>query len=138
MPITLKRGFRDLLREANEQVEELSVAKVAEALADPSVTVLDVRDQHELEQSGTLPGAQHASRGMLEFYADPDSPMHRPAITDAARLILYCGTSGRSALAARTLKDMGYEQVAHMAGGIKAWIESGRLTEPFMPQDPGA
>ena len=135
MPIQIKRGFRDLLHAANAAVEEMPPAAVAEALKQPGTAAIDVRDRHELERSGTLPGAHHASRGMLEFYADPASPMHRPVFAEAERLILYCGSSGRSALAADTLRQMGFDNVKHMAGGLKGWTEAGLPLEPFRPDD---
>ena len=134
MPVEIKKGFREMLGEAVDQVKEMSVTAVAKALDDPEVAVIDVRDRHELVNSGTVPGAHHASRGMLEFYADPSSPMHRPVFSEAKRLILYCGTSGRSALAAHTLAQMGFDNVAHMAGGIKAWVESGNPVSAFSPE----
>lgn len=134
MPVEIKKGFREMLGEAVDQVEEMSVTAVAKALDDPEVAVIDVRDRHELVSSGTVPGAHHASRGMLEFYADPSSPMHRPVFAEAKQLILYCGTSGRSALAAHTLAQMGFDNVAHMAGGIKAWVESGNPVSAFSPE----
>lgn len=134
MPVEIKKGFREMLGEAVDQVEEMSVTAVAKALDDPEVAVIDVRDRHELVSSGTVPGAHHASRGMLEFYADPSSPMHRPVFSEAKQLILYCGTSGRSALAAHTLAQMGFDNVAHMAGGIKAWVESGNPVSAFSPE----
>ena len=135
MTVSIKRGFRDILGDAIDQVEECSLKDVSEALQNPDFAIIDVRDQHELVKSGTIPGAHHASRGMLEFYADPSSPMHRPVFSQANNLILYCGTSGRSALAAQTLVDMGFENVRHMAGGIKAWIEAGNPVDPFTPEE---
>ncbi len=125
MPVEIKRGFKQMLSEAIDQVEEVSVAEVARALNDPHVAIIDVRDQNELVQTGTVPGARHASRGMLEFYADPSSPKHLPVFAEVESLILYCATSGRSALAANTLKQMGFKNVMHMAGGFKAWVEAG-------------
>ena len=135
MPVQITRGCRDLLAAANAAVEELPPPAVAEALKQPGTAVIDVRDRHELERSGALPGAHHASRGMLEFYADPASPMHRPVFAEAERLILYCGSSGRSALAADTLRRMGFDNVAHMAGGLKGWVEAGLPVAPFRPDD---
>ena len=134
MPVEIKRGFMQMLSEAVDQVDEVSVAAVAQALDDPRVVVIDVRDQNELVQSGTVPGAHHASRGMLEFHADPSSPKHLPIFAEAESLILYCGTSGRSALAANTLKQMGFENVKHMAGGFKAWVMAGNPVDPFTPE----
>ncbi len=137
MPVDIKRGFMQMLSEAVDQVDEVSVAAVAQALDDPRVVVIDVRDQNELVQSGTVPGAHHASRGMLEFYADPSSPKHLPVFAEAESLILYCGTSGRSALAANTLKQMGFENVVHMAGGFRAWVEAGHPVDSFTPEGSG-
>ena len=131
MPVQIKRGFKEMLSEAVDQVDEVSVSAVAQALNEPSVVIIDVRDQNELVQTGTVPGAHHASRGMLEFYADPSSPKHLAIFAQAENLILYCGTSGRSALAANTLKQMGFENVKHMAGGFKAWVEAGNPVDPF-------
>lgn len=137
MPVSIKRGFKEMLSEAIDQVDEVSVTAVAQALDEPGVAIIDIRDQNELVQSGTVPGAHHASRGMLEFYADPSSPKHLPIFNQAESLILYCGTSGRSALAANTLKQMGFENVRHMAGGFKAWVESGNPVESFTPETSG-
>ena len=134
MPVEIKRGFKQMLSEAVGQVDEVSVAAVAEALDKPGVVVIDVRDQNELVETGTVPGAHHASRGMLEFYADPASPKHLPIFAQAESLILYCGTSGRSALAANTLKQMGFDNVTHMAGGFKAWVMADNPIAPFTPK----
>lgn len=134
MPVKIKRGFKEMLSEAVDQIDEVSVTAVAQALNEPNVAVIDVRDQNELVQTGTVPGAHHASRGMLEFYADPSSPKHLPIFAQAENLILYCGTSGRSALAANTLKQMGFENVKHMAGGFKAWVEGDNPVDPFTPE----
>ncbi|HUI18781.1 MAG TPA: rhodanese-like domain-containing protein, partial [Alphaproteobacteria bacterium] len=67
--------------------------------------------------------------GFLEFIADPESPMHKPALSSGRRLILYCASGGRSALAAKTLRDMGIAQVCHMAGGFGGWVQSGGPAE---------
>ena len=131
MSVQIKQGFMQLLSEAVGEVEEVSVAAVAQAVEDPKTAIIDVRDQNELVQSGTLPGAHHASRGMLEFHADPSSPKHHAVFAEAENLILYCGTSGRSALAANTLKQMGFENVTHMAGGFKAWVDAGYPVDLF-------
>ena len=73
------------------------------------------------EREGAIPGSLHVSRGLLEFKADPESPLYERALQPDRRLILYCGTGGRSALAAKTLLDMGYSDVASLAGGYAAW-----------------
>jgi rhodanese-related sulfurtransferase len=117
----LKTGFRELLAQANAVIETVSVQDLPYLLDDPDVVVVDVRDAHECKTDGVIPGSIHASRGMLEFHADPDCPAHIPALNPASRIVLYCGTGGRSALAAKTLQDMGFADVISLAGGFAAW-----------------
>lgn len=135
MSTTIRRGIAEMLHEANDAVDEISVSEVERLRSEPEVAIIDVRDRHELEQTGTIPGAHHAPRGLLEFYADPASPKHDKVFSEAERLILYCGTSGRSALAAHTLKRMGFENVTHLAGGIQAWIMQDGELDPFTADD---
>ncbi len=120
----LKTGFKDLLAQANAVIETVSVQDLRYLQDDPDVVIVDVRDSSERQSEGAIPGSVHAPRGMLEFHADPECPAHLPALDPAKRLILYCGTGGRSALAAKTLQDMGFEDVASLAGGFDAWREA--------------
>jgi rhodanese-related sulfurtransferase len=85
------------------------------------VVFIDVRDLPELERDGKIPGAVHASRGSLEFYADPQSPVHIDVFASGQKLILYCASGGRSALATQRLQEMGLHRVAQISGGMKAW-----------------
>src|SRR4051812_22329621 len=117
---------QDLVAEAKQRVTNLTPAQVADAMASGDVLLVDLREPAERVQNGALPHAVHAPRGMLEFYADPASPYHRPEFDPTRRTILYCASGGRSALAADTLRQMGYTDVAHLDGGVKAWQESGR------------
>lgn len=117
----LKRGFKQMLAEANARVETLSVVDLAYAMDDEDTVLVDVREEVEIEAEGKIPGSIHASRGLLEFHADPESPIHNPALGPEKRIITYCGTGGRSALAANTLLEMGYRDVASLAGGYGAW-----------------
>ena len=117
----LKRGFKQMLAEANARVETLSVVDLAYVMDEEDTVLVDVRDEIEVESEGKIPGSIHASRGLLEFYADPESPIYNPALSPEKRVITYCGTGGRSALAANTLLDMGYRDVASLAGGYGAW-----------------
>ena len=120
MPIT--KGFRTLVDEAMAQVTTYSVEQVAARLSDPNVQIVDIRDVRELEREGTLPGALLAPRGMLEFWVDPDSPYYKPVFGDESKeFILFCGAGWRSALATKTLMDMGMRNVAHIDGGFGAW-----------------
>jgi len=118
----LKRGFKQLLAEANAVIESVSVQDLTYLLEDSEVLLVDVRELVERETDGAIPGSIHVSRGMLEFKADPDSPVYENDLSPEDRLILYCGTGGRSALAAKTLSDMGYQDVSSLAGGYAAWL----------------
>jgi rhodanese-related sulfurtransferase len=128
MAATSGKTAQGLVTEAKQRVTNLTPAQVAEAIASGDVLLVDLREPAERAQSGTLPNAVHAPRGMLEFYADPASPYHRPEFDPTRRTILYCASGGRSALAADTLQQMGYTNVAHLDGGVKAWQESGHAT----------
>lgn len=114
-----------LVQEAKQRVHNLTVDQVAIELAQGTVTLIDIREPAE-QQNGTIPGAIHAPRGMLEFYADSTSPYHRPEFDVNRRIILHCASGGRSALAADTLQHMGYTNVAHLDGGFKAWVAAGQ------------
>ncbi|MEO8543910.1 MAG: rhodanese-like domain-containing protein, partial [Burkholderiaceae bacterium] len=106
MPIT--KGYRQLVDEAMAVVTTYSVQQVRQRLdADPGLQVVDIRDVRELAD-GTVVGAVHAPRGMLEFWVDPASPYHKPLFADESReFVLFCGAGWRSALAAKALQDMG-------------------------------
>ena len=128
MPIT--KGFQALVDEAMEEVKTYSVADVQARLADPAVQIVDIRDPRELERGGTVTGALHAPRGMLEFWVDPASPYFKPVFADEGReFILFCGAGWRSALATKTLQDMGMRNVAHIDGGFAEWVKQGAPTE---------
>lgn len=116
----LKRGFKQMLAEANAVIEAVAVQDLDYMLDDADAVLVDVRETVEREQ-GMIPGSVHVPRGLLEFQADPESPAYNDALKQEARLVLYCGTGGRSALAAKTLIDMGYSDVASLAGGYQAW-----------------
>jgi len=104
-------------------VEEANAAKADGAL------LVDLRDVREVKRDGRIPGSYHVPRGMLEFWIDPDSIYHHEALTSADELILYCNLGWRSALAAKTLQDMGVTNVAHIGGGIEAWRDKGGPVE---------
>ena len=92
--------------------------------------LVDIREPDERAQHGLIPGAVFAPRGMLEFWADPSSSYHRPEFDPSRRVILHCASGGRSALAADTLQQMGYQNVAHLDGGLNAWRDAGQPVEP--------
>ena len=123
------KAAAEMVAEAKGRVENLTPEQVAAELDAGDVTLVDIREDDERVQSGAIPGAVRAPRGMLEFWADPASPYHREEFDPARRTILYCASGGRSALAADTLQRMGYGNVAHLDGGITAWKEGGHPVE---------
>lgn len=136
MPIT--KGFRALVDEAMAQVKTYSVAETKAKLHDPKVQIVDIRDIRELTP-GTVVGSFHAPRGMLEFWVDPDSPYHKPLFADEGKeFILFCGAGWRSALATKTLQDMGMRNVAHIDGGYAEWVKQGAPTETLEERKAGA
>jgi rhodanese-related sulfurtransferase len=118
-----------LIAEAKERIENLSPAAVAAELAGGEVLLVDLREPEEWRQQGGIAGSIHAPRGMLEFYADPTSAYYAPVFDPGRRTILYCASGGRSALAVETLQLLGYERVAHLDGGLKAWRNAGLTVE---------
>jgi rhodanese-related sulfurtransferase len=119
----------ELVAAAKTRVENLSVDQFAAEVVGGDSVVVDLREADERERSGSIPGAVHAPRGMLEFHADPTSPYHLDPLEPSQRVLLYCASGGRSALAAGALEQLGYRDVAHLDGGFKAWTEAGRTVE---------
>jgi rhodanese-related sulfurtransferase len=114
-----------LIAAAKARIENLSPAAVAGEVAGGEVLLVDIREAEERAQHGSIPGAIHTARGMLEFAADPTSAYYHPAFDPGARIILYCASGGRSALAADMLQLLGYTRMAHLDGGLKAWLAAG-------------
>jgi rhodanese-related sulfurtransferase len=119
------KSATDLVKEAKQQIENLSPEQLHEEISKGNITLVDLRESDELKQNGKIAGSVHAPRGMLEFYADPSLPYHKPEFDKTKRIVLHCASGGRSALAATTLKQMGYENIAHLDGGLKAWKDAG-------------
>ena len=127
MPIV--KGHRALVDEAMAQVTTYSVAQVLARQGDPKLQLIDIRDVRELKD-GTAVGSVHAPRCMLEFWVDPASPYHKPMWADESKeFVLFCAAGWRSALAAKTLQDMGMNNVAHIEGGYTEWAKQGGPTE---------
>jgi rhodanese-related sulfurtransferase len=123
------RSAADLVGDAKGRVENLDPDAVERALSGSDAILVDLREAEELEATGRIPGAVHVPRGMLEFRADPTSPYHQEPLDPSKRVILHCASGGRSALAAVTLQEMGYTDVAHLDGGIAAWKDAGKAVE---------
>lgn len=124
MPASVK----DMLAAANAAVPRVTPEEGATLMAKGNALVLDVRDLPEVQASGKIKGAVHVSRGMLEFRADPDLPTHDKAFSKDMTVLVYCASGGRSALAGKLLKDLGYKDVRNL-GGFKEWAENGRPVE---------
>ena len=117
----LKIGYQELIQEAMAEIETLSLEMASDLLVDTNVVFVDIRDVRELEREGMIPNALHAPRGMLEFWVDPDSPYYKPIFGEGKRLVLYCASAWRSALATQTLQRMGVPNICHLEGGFSAW-----------------
>lgn len=115
----------EMVATARGSVEAVSVTAI-EAEISAGAVLVDLREEDELRVEGWIDGSVWAPRGMLEFWADPTSADHRFEFQPDRRIVLYCAWGGRSALAADTLRRMGYERVAHLEGGLRAWKEAGQ------------
>ncbi len=125
----MPKGFKDYLAEANAAIETCSVQDALRLHGRKDWVFVDVRDAKELEEEGKIAGAIHASRGLLEFRIDSESPLHDSAFDADKRYIFYCGTGGRSALATQRAVEMGLNGAVSMAGGFGAWKAAGGPTE---------
>ena len=130
MALNITRTVIQMVSEANEQVEEISVANALRLVKQENILFIDVRDIREVAKTGRVPGARHVPRGMLEMWIDPETPYHREFFAEDRKFIFYCASAWRSALAAKTARDMGLTPVAHLEGGINAWIDAGGPIEP--------
>lgn len=125
----LKIGYQTLIDHAMAEIETVSLDQAQKLLSDPNSVFVDIRDVRELEREGMIAGALHAPRGMLEFWVDPESPYYKPVFGEGKRLVLYCASAWRSALATETLQKMGVPMVCHLEGGFSAWKKAGLPTE---------
>jgi len=124
MPQTITTGIKQLLAEADREVETLPVQEAIKLHGRDDVVFVDIRDIRELQRDGRVPGAFHCPRGLLEFWIDPDSHYHKPVFAQDKRFVFFCAGGLRSALAAQTAQRMGLKPVAHIGGGFGAWKEA--------------
>lgn len=125
----LKITHKDLLAQANAAIETLTPEQALELHGDENVVFVDIRDVRELQREGKIPDALSATRGMLEFWIDPTSPYYKEVFGSGKRFVFYCQSGWRSALATKTVQDMGLAPVCHIEGGYRAWKDAGQLTE---------
>ena len=110
-----------LVSEAMQEVKTISVDDAYKLLEENNCNIIDIRDKTELDQTGTLENSINISRGLLEFQLDPNSALIQNGIIDLNKeTVLFCAAGGRSALATKTLNEMGYKKVSHIQGGFAA------------------
>jgi len=119
---------KEMLEAANAAVPRIGAHEAKALVGKPDVVFVDLREPPEVAASGKVAGALAIPRGLLEFRADPDSPLHDAAFDRAKTIVTYCASGGRAALAGKTLKDMGYTDVRNL-GGFKDWAEAGGAVE---------
>ena len=123
-------GIMELAAQAQQEVRSVSIDEALAGRDTGRFVFVDVRDVREMEKSGTIAGAHHAPRGMIEFWFDPDSPYHREIYAEKDKTyVLFCNGNPRSALCAKALQDMGIDNVAQLKDGLPAWREAGGPTE---------
>ena len=129
--MAIKNVFKDTssLKEKikNLSVEDLQAMK--SAIEADEVLLVDLREIQELIDLGTIPGAKHVARGMLEFWADPSSPYYREYFQEEKPIVVFCAGGGRSVYATLALQDMGFKDVAHLEVGFNGWKKAGGSVE---------
>ena len=118
----MSKTLKSLLAEANAAVEQISAYEAILLHKTGDVVFVDLREPAELAAQGKVPGAVHIPRGLLEFHLAPDSPMHNPVFDGSRRVVFYCASGGRSALAGLTALHLGLPSPAHVEGGFGAWL----------------
>ena len=130
MPLKIKKTVKQMVDEANGQIETLPLAEAMKAHGQPGVTFIDIRDPRELWRDGTIPGSINVTRGMLEMWIDPESPYAKDYFQSGNKFVFFCAGAWRSALATKTAQDMGLSPVKHILGGYTAWKAAGLPVEP--------
>ncbi|HZY13058.1 MAG TPA: rhodanese-like domain-containing protein [Beijerinckiaceae bacterium] len=130
----ITHGIKEMVKKAEAEIETLPAADAVAVQGRDDTVLVDLRDPREREREGVIPGAFSCTRGMLEFWIDPESPYHKAVFAQDKRFVFFCAGGMRSALAAQTAKQMGLQPVAHIEGGFKAWREAGGPTERLQPK----
>jgi rhodanese-related sulfurtransferase len=129
------KTIKQLVDEAMRVVKTIKPEEVKKLLEDNQDNLLiDIRDIRELWKSGTVDGAKHIPRGMLEFWLDPESPYYKPELKPKLTKILFCASNWRSALASKSLMDMGFDNVVHVEGGYQSMIDFGFKKKEVQPK----
>ena len=129
MPQKITRSVKSMVEAAKREIEEIEAADAVKLAGRDDVVLVDLRDPRELERDGKVPGAFRMTRGMLEFWIDPESVYFKPIFGEDKKFVFFCAGGLRSALAAKTAQDMGLKPVAHITEGFKGWKEVGGPVE---------
>ena len=120
------KSSQTLVEEAQKSIETLNSSEVKKLADNNEITLIDVRDIREIWKEGTIENSKHIPRGMLEFWLDPQSTYYKAnKVQDIKKMVLFCALGWRSALATKSLVDMGFKNVAHVDGGFDALKKSG-------------
>jgi rhodanese-related sulfurtransferase len=122
-------SVNDMVADARTRIKGLSMEEMQRELESGDAVIVDIRDVRERWREGAIPGAKHVPRGMLEFWADPQSEYHKRYMDPEKRTVVYCAGGLRSSLAADVLQKMGYQNVAHLEMGYDAWKKADGATE---------
>ena len=115
------KSISQLVSEANSEIKTINADLAYQMIKDDTCNLIDIREINELESSGRVEGASHIPRGMLEVFLDPNSPIFRNGQLDQNKeFVLFCAGGVRSALAAKSLKEMGYKNISHIDGGFSS------------------
>jgi len=121
----LRKGAMALVAEAEREVDTLAPRDAMKRSGQDDCVIVDLRDIRERIREGFVPGSLHVPRGMLEFWIDPETPYYKDVFGSGKHFVLYCQSGWRSALAAKTVQDMGLAPVSHVGGGFAAWVADG-------------
>jgi rhodanese-related sulfurtransferase len=127
------KSVQSMVEAAKREIEEIEAADAVKLHGHHDVVLIDLRDPRERERDGKIPGTFNVTRGMLEFWIDPQSPYYKEKFGEDKKFVFFCAGGLRSALAAKTAKDMGLRPVAHILGGFKAWKDAGGPVEEGEP-----
>ena len=119
------KSIQTLVSEAMQEIKTINADEALKMVQDNNCNLIDIRDARELESSGSVENSIHISRGMLEIYMDPNSALFKQGVLDQNKeMVLFCAGGVRSALAVKTLKDMGYKKISHIEGGFGSISQS--------------
>ena len=133
MPNPIK-SVEQMVQDARQHIVNLEPQEAKRRVEEESALLVDIRDIRELQRDGTIPGAYHAPRGMLEFWIDPASPYYKDVFGADREFILFCASGGRTSLSTKTLQDMGLPKVSHIVTGFAGWKEDGLPVQDYQPR----